>query len=275
MRRLALVVMVLFLVVEPIFAQEQIIFQMRDPGRDDRGAGGVLYPSHQVFVPGLFDLRKFTVLRDADNYYFDLTFTTVTNPFGAPEGYFHQRIEIYLDTSFPGGREDISFGQYKLQTSPEYGWEIRLSVAPFNESYLQLLTSQGTKKVTAGITSYLKLDGETIRVQVDQNLLPEQPKLWHYYVLVGAFDGLAPEFWRDVGVDPWALGGEKPPVFDLLAPKWGLRSQKSQLRRCTLHPVGTAWFGSLPWLVIILVAALLLGLVFWFVFLGRWFRARN
>lgn len=275
MRRLALVILSLLLAASFVSAQEKVIFQMRDPARDDQGAGGVLYPTHEVFVSGLFDLRKFAVLQDPDNYYFDLTFATVTNPFGAPEGYFHQRLEIYLDTTYPGGQEMISFGQYELKTSPKYGWEIRLSIAPFGESYLQIATEEGVRKVSEGISSFLKGDQQTIRVQMAKDLLPSSPDLWHYYVLVGSFDGLATEFWRDVGIDPWALGGEKPPVFDLLAPRWGLRSQRQQLRKGILYPVGKGWLGSLPWLIIALLAALCLGLIFWLVFYWRWLRVRN
>lgn len=275
MKRIGLAILILFIVVGRVKAQGQIIFQMADPAQDDRGAGGLLYPSHQVFVPGLFDLRKFTVLRDDEYFYFDFQFTNITNPFGAPEGYFHQRLEVYFDTNYPGGNEKITFAQYELETSPNYGWEACLSVAPFGEGYLEITTPTGTKRISTGVSSYVQPDEKTIRVQVEQALLPEPDRSWRYYVLVGSFDGLAPEFWRDLGINPWDVGGEGPPIFDLLAPRWGLRSQKRQLGKGVLHPMGPGWFGNLPWLLIVLVLALAVGIVFWGIYYWRWLHARN
>lgn len=274
MKRLALAFFILFFVTSGIKAQEQIIFEMGDPAQDDGGAGALLYPSHQVFVPGLFDLREFTVAVDQTHVYFDFQFTTLTNPFGAPEGYFHQRLEVYLDTVYPGGYEEITVAQHQLRTAPNYGWEARLGVAPFGESYLETSTPTG-QIVREGVSSYVQPDGKTIRVGVDRDLLPEPDRSWRYYVLVGSFDGLREGFWRDRGVDPWDVGGEGIPIFDLLAPRLGTKHQKLQLTKGVLHPVGPGWRGNLPWLLIVLVGALAVGVIFWGIYVWRWLNVRN
>lgn len=275
MNKYGLVILILLILAFGVRAQERVVFQMGDPPGDDWGAGDLRYPRHQVFVSGLFDLRKFVVVEEQKYVCFDFQFTTITNPFGAPEGYFHQRLEVYLDTSYPGGKEDIVFAQHELKTSPDYGWEVRLAVAPFEESYLEYSTPNQQRRVTEGISSYVQPDGKTIRVQVLKELLPEANRSWRYYVLVGSFDGLAEGFWRDLGINPWDVGGEGAPIFDLLAPRWGLRSQKHQLTEGVLHPVGPGWGGNLPWLLICLVAALAVGAVFWVIYLWRWLHARN
>lgn len=67
----------------------------------------MVYPSHEVFVPGLFDLLKFQVSVDQQFVFFDFQFAALTNPFRAPEGYFHQRLELYITTGVNPGPGEI------------------------------------------------------------------------------------------------------------------------------------------------------------------------
>lgn len=255
-------------------AQERIVFQMSDPIGDDFGAGKLAYPSHEVFSAGLFDLKKFSVAVDEDYVYFDFQFPVVTNPFQAPEGYFHQRLEVYIDTD-PGGNEEIIVGHYRFRTAPKFGWEVRLTVAPFGESRLYLQNTNEMQAFTDGVSSFLLKDEKTIRVQVDKKLLFEPTQEWRYYVLVGSFDGLALDLWRDLGDGSWQVDGEGPPVFDLLAPRWGTKSQKSQLNKALLYPVGLSWKSNLLWIKISLMIVLGAGVAFWSLFLWRWVNDRT
>lgn len=274
MRVLFLGILVIFLLLAPSARGGEIVFQMSDPTGDDYGAGKLNYPAHEVFVPGLFDLQKFVVSRDEENYYFDCRFSAVTNPFGAPEGFFHQLCHIYLDTMFPGGNEEIEIGGYTFLTTPDYGWEVHLRVAPFGESLLEL-TTDGTTTTRHKVTSLLLSDGKTIRTVVERSLLPEMAEPWRYYVLVGSFDGLESDLLRTYAQDLWGVSGEGPPIFDLLAPRWGIRSQKQQLLKSVLHPVGSGWQGNLPWLKLLLIFTAGLGLFFWGLYLWRWYNAQN
>src|SRR5690554_2553277 len=99
----------------------ETIARFRDAQGDDAGAGNLLYPDHRVYVPGLFDLLEFVVSQDEDNVYFDFQFAALTNPFQAPEGYFHQRIEVYIHTGLRLGRTALKVGSHNLQTAPELG----------------------------------------------------------------------------------------------------------------------------------------------------------
>ncbi len=211
---------------------------MKDPAGDDKGAGGLRYPAHDVFLPGLFDLREFRVSLDESMIFFDLKFSLVTNPFGAPEGYFHQRMEVYINTGSSAGLESILVGGHKLKTPPGLGWQIRILAAPFGETRLFLWSPAKVEQIEKGIKSFLREDGQTIRIAVEKQLLPKPQGAWNYYVLVGAFHGPGLGLWRDVGDDPlWQLQGEEIPVLDILAPRFGLKSQKRQLRSKILQPV--------------------------------------
>lgn len=272
MRKIGTILLIIVMFSLGVQAQEQEIFRMRDPKGDDFGAGALLYPNHAVYVPGLFDLQEFAVAFDQAYVYFDFQFAVLTNPFQAPEGYFHQRLEVYIDTEGPGGSESIQIGPYQFKTVPKMGWEVRLKVAPFGES--RLFVGEGSPQISEGVSCFVAPDGRTIRVQVDRTLLPEPNLSWRYYVLVGAFDGLSVDFWRDLGDGPWQVGGEGPPIFDLLAPRWGGKSQKAQLEEGLLRPVmGKApWMGYIKWG---LISTLGLGTVFGGFFLWRWNNGRT
>lgn len=251
-------------------AQPRTIFRRTDPKGDDYGAGKLVYPAHDVFVEGLFDLEEFRVDIDSESIYFNFIFMSLTNPFKAPEGYFHQRLDVYINLESEGNSL-IQFGNYKLKTSPQYGWQVRLVVAPFGETFIQM-EREGERWVSSEkIKSQVLKDGRTISVQVDKSMLPEPDESWRYYVLVGSFDGLAPGLLRDLGVDSWQLGGEGVPIFDILAPRWGSKSQKRQLTQGILYPVGPKDLRYLE-LVIVFIVFVLLVLMF---LLWRWYYGRT
>lgn len=234
MRSLILALLIVLLVTWGCGAERELLFRSRDPKGDDRGAGELLYPEHAVYQRGLFDLLNFEVSADAEHLYFDFKFAEVTNPFGAPEGYFHQRLEVFIRTEEQASREEIKFGRHRLQTNPGLGWDLRLSIAPFGESRIYA----GLQEIASDqVVSLVLPDQKTIRLKVPKDLLPHPNHAWGYYVLVGAFDGLAQDFIRDLGSGPWDVGGEGVPIFDLLAPRFSMPSQRAQLSKGILKPV--------------------------------------
>ncbi len=252
-------------------ARAEIIFRYSDPRGDDCGSGTLVYPSHEVYRPGLFDLRQFSVEQAGEDVRFDLRFAVISNPFRAPEGFFHQRLEVYIATGDGPASEEINIGRHRFRTAPGCGWQIRIAVAPFGESRLYRVEEGQVRGFPEGVYPELLEDGETIRVRVKADLLPEPLQTWRYYVLVGAFDGLAVDFWRDLGDGPWQVGGEGPPVFDLLAPRWGRRNQKRQLAAGVLYPVGGG--GSTAFVVAVLAIVGIISIAG--VFFRRWSRVRT
>ena len=145
---------------------------VQDPKGDDAGAGGLLYPAHGVYVPGLFDLLQFSLSSDSDHLYFDFQFAALTNPFQAPEGYFHQRLEVYVHTGTRLGRTEVEIGGWTFQTAPELGWDLRLSVALRRDQALRRWRRKPGAGFSEGVTSYSRPENGTIRVQVSSDLLP-------------------------------------------------------------------------------------------------------
>ena len=247
-------------------AEREVIVQIKDPRGDDRGAGDLLYPEHAVYVPGLFDLLKFELSQEDGHICFDFQFATLTNPFGSPEGYFHQRLEVYIRTGTDLGHREMEFGQHILYTHPDLGWDLRLSLAPFGESRLY----QGAEVLASGETldCFVLPDEKTIRLKVPSSLLPHPDHAWGYYVLVGAFDGLAKDFWRDLGEGIWQGKGEGGPVFGLLVPRFSLQGQSQQLGKGILYPVYKRQFEVIPWFAGGL-ALVVVGFFLWRWTLGR------
>lgn len=266
-RKLVVALLIMLALILGAQAQSPVIVRITDPRGDDWGGGALTYPDHQVYVPGLFDLQLFEVATDDEYIIFDFQFATLTNPFQAPEGYFHQRLEVYIRTGAQSGFGDMKVGAHQLKTSPDGSWDVRLSVAPFGESRLY---AQG-RVFTEEVSSLSLPESQTIRVQVKKNILPNPSPAWGYYVLVGSFDGLAVDFWRDLGEGPWEIGGEGFPIFDLLAPRWGSRSQENQLSKGVLYPISGGQTRSIWWLVGVLgLAVMAAGFYMW-----RWRRGRT
>lgn len=220
---------------------ERVFFSQADPAGDDRGAGTLLYPTHDAFAPhhGLYDLQHFRVSQRGEFILFELTFGAVTNPFSAPEGFYHQRVDIYMDTvPGEGSLQPFQPGP-QVRFHPSHPWDLRLRVAPFGgtrlHSYKDPVDSPGRGR---GLKTALLSDGKTIGVWVPVEVLGVPQRWWRYYVLVGGYDHFGPDEWRDVQREPspWFFGGVEgaesaPRVVDLLAPAWGWGSQARQLGR--------------------------------------------
>lgn len=255
----------------------KIVFTADDPAGDDNGPGTYTYPQDAAFTPrGLWDLRNFTVRQGAGKVTFLLKFGAVTNPWGAPEGFFHQRVDIYIDTTPGLGETRPARAGANVMFDPAYAWDVLVRVAPWGGSGLYKAEAghggagaEGTasssttggagaavRKVLGctpeGVRAGALQDGQTVAVQVPLAAIGAPQRNWRYYVLVGGYDGFGPDQYRLVmkAPGPWFFGGgddgnADPNVVDLLAPGGGKYSQKAQLgsfkvaenRQAVIHPI--------------------------------------
>ena len=180
-------------------AGRTIVFEMEDPTGDDYGPGSYVYPANQLFEPfkGIFDLQKFSVSYDAVNVFFDLTFTEVRNPLGAPEGFGHVLADIYISTSADTGNVLTFREGANVQFAKVFPWQYFLRVGPWHMTSLYQHTDETSSLgLREGVSAVLLPDQKTVRVAVARDLIGVPEEDWKYYVLIGSQDGYGPDEYR-------------------------------------------------------------------------------
>lgn len=234
--------------------ESETYFTMTDPAGDEHGYGTYQYPTNIAFQPyqGLFDMLQFQVKAGHGGLIcFDTVFRKMTNPWAAPEGFIHQNLRIFIDTIPNQGATVLPERGASVAFNPKYAWDVCLKVVGWGNS--QLITVAGHVLQVKPLKVELLGDGRTIRVRVPENTIGKPASNWHYYVLVGSYDGFGEDFFRKVAPEPgeWVIGGGtgkklEPRVMDLLAPVKGKHRQDNQLHSfdpdtgqlAELYPVG-------------------------------------
>lgn len=244
------------------YNKEQAIFAMNDPKGDDHGPGIYQYPIDSIFDPKKdhFDLNRFSFSSQRNNYYFDITFPLVTNPWGASEGFSHTIVHIYISDDPDTGRIEPFKPGANVIFDPSNPWRYLIKVVSFNNAAVYRASDfAGAAGQKTGVSAKLKPDGKTIRVIVSKQLLPGEPYKWKYYVLVGSQDGLGPDNFRVVRakVGQYNFGGGtdtdySPNVIDLLAaPKEQEKMLSSysvtQRIQAVIRPVGPSDISQSAW----------------------------
>ncbi|MDD2200729.1 MAG: glucodextranase DOMON-like domain-containing protein [Firmicutes bacterium] len=219
--------------------QERIIWEAVDPEGDDHGPGTYIYPTNPAFAPfsGIFDLTGFKVSCDDENVYFDTELANISNIWNAPEGFSHQLINVFIDTTPGAGRTDTLKEGALVSFMPQYAWDVKIKIMGWGGSRVYF-ASDGD--VSGGRSEGLSVEalpnGKTIRAAVSQTVIGEPLDSWKYYVLVGSQDGYGLDNFRPVmgEAGQWVFGGGSdlninPNVIDILAPENGPYSQESQL----------------------------------------------
>lgn len=203
---------------------ETVLFEMYDPSGDDYGNGKLTYPTHQAFAPfrDLFDLISFKVTETEEYLLMDVSFSQITNPWKAPEGFFHQHVLVFINT------EELGADYYKpldLRFDKTYEYVIR--IAPWSLSSLTNFNGDELADLTATM-----LNNKTIRAFIPLEKLKQPQKTWEYIVVCGGYDPFGKDFFREVILSgsQWEFGGEqKWPIVDILATSFGGTGQKKQL----------------------------------------------
>lgn len=238
-------------------AEPVVVLDMDDPVGDDYGPGTYVYPTHKAFVPGLFDLTHFKVSHDPEYVYFDATFQEVTNPWNAPEGFSHQLVNIYIDTTPGAGRTDTLRKGALVAFDRKYAWDLFIKAIGWGGC--RVFTAQDAAQargISDGLSASVLADGKTVRIAVPKVVIGEPARSWAYYVLVGSQDAFGDDDFRPVmeKAGSWVFGGGSdlevdPNVIDMLAPARGRGSQERLLGSYNLER------GSLAILVPVFAAA--------------------
>ena len=219
--------------------QALVVWEADDPVGDDDGPGTYTYPTNPAFSPfsGIFDLTEFRVLHDSDNVYLEVVVAGIANTWNAPEGFSHQLVNVYVDTTPNAGRVDtLRDGPFVLFDS-RHAWDMNIKIMGWGGTRVHFASDDmSSSGVYDGVFAEALPDGKTIRAALPKKVVGEPSGAWKYYVLVASQDGYGPDNHRPImaKAGAWVFGGGSdldvnPNVIDILAPESGPRSQHSQL----------------------------------------------
>ncbi|MGA9118725.1 MAG: amylo-alpha-1,6-glucosidase, partial [Bacteroidota bacterium] len=209
-----------------------VLVDQTDPPFDDVGTGQYVYPQSPLFVPGSFDLLRFTVRADSTDAYFTLRLRALSNPGWHPEyGFQLTYVAIAIDQNAPAGagRQDIPANSgFTLPPGSGYerlilvGGGVRIEDAAGSTLAAYIPSPADTTRPLGNI-----LNG-TISFSVPLRFLGSPSGDWRYTVLAGGQDdhggaGLGEFRTVEREAGEWHGGGKKTDgesnVYDTLQTK--------------------------------------------------------
>jgi hypothetical protein len=243
-------------IVVPDIGTPRLVGRFDDPSGDDHGPGKYVYPEDAVFLPGSYDLRRVTILKDSADliFWIDLG-AAIRNPWGSPIGLSIQTIDIYIDRD-PGrgtGRRTLLEGR-NAALPRGMGWESALWIEGWNQ---QLLVPDGetglTPRERVRVRVAVDARGRVIVKAPLEALGDGDPARWGYSIVILSQESYPADGVRRVrDVDPrasqWRLGGgpldvTHTRIVDALLPAEATRAQESLLGSYKALPEATESVG--------------------------------
>lgn len=230
------------LVVQPSYMADKVL-EVNDPSGDDKGQGTLRYPTNPVFKPGVFDMLKFTVLQDKEYIYLQIQVKDLGgNPWGGPNGFCLQHIQVYIKTT--DNTLPVNTSTMGLYVNLAPGWNYALAAVPgwgntpFPDGEVSALFKADGSLIADEYNNatlfdvYAFTNANIIEVKIAKSLLGDTGNIgnWIWYVFLTSYDGFGEKKIRGIQAgDPgeWAFGGGdpqallanvQPKVVDLLAP---------------------------------------------------------
>ncbi|MGB9856996.1 MAG: glucodextranase DOMON-like domain-containing protein [Dictyoglomaceae bacterium] len=208
-----------------------VYFSIDDPSGDDYGWGKVVYPTANVFKPGVFDITHVEMGKSKDQIVFRIKIRgELENPWNSPVGVSVQTIDIYINDgtgkvlyykALPGRNADI----------PE-GWNKAIWAEGWYPAFVEpILDEKGkvTLKDTKGVVQVMAEPTERmIIISVPQKILGTPSPDWKILIIMCGQEGYPrPGNWRVREVEEtakqWRFGGGDdfygdPNIIDMIVP---------------------------------------------------------
>lgn len=201
----------------PDFGLAEVILDIEDPEKDDHGPGSYVYPTDPVFLPQVFDLKRFQVGMEGEDMVFRFEFYgPVPNPWGSPNGLALQTIDVYIDRDpgkGTGARLLLPGRNAALQKG--FGWEVALWAEGWTPG-VYAPDERGKPKPVPGASLRIAVNPNqrTVLLRVPKRVFGADfdPRQAAYLAVVLSQEGFpSPGVWRVRDVLPqaaqWRLGG--------------------------------------------------------------------
>ena len=160
------------------------VFSMSDPEHDDTGDGDYVYPKHTDFAKGVFDLRRFAVLKDNHNAFFRITMSQLTTPvsYGSSDEQFTPCIVIainYGDT----GKRSLQHKLHGVHLPAGEGYDVKLNIG----SAVSLSNNLGKVFYTTPdiVYDFISTNDRSIEISIPKSIIGEPDEDWRYFVGIG------------------------------------------------------------------------------------------
>ncbi|MDM7275193.1 MAG: glucodextranase DOMON-like domain-containing protein [Thermoprotei archaeon] len=198
---------------------QKTLISIADAEEDDRGPGYYGYPANPVFKPGVFDIVKFEVIDLGEAIRFAVSFKDLGgNPWGGPNGFSLQNIQIYVRTTQAGLPARTDTLGLNVAFSSSFAWHFAIIIVPGWEEKMAPegqrsgILLYGSSIVQDGVLT-ISVSGNTIMASVNKKALVDVENIasWTITVMVASYDGFGPNRVRTVGPTggEWVLNGTK------------------------------------------------------------------
>mgnify|MGYP001772505696 CR=1 FL=1 len=217
---LALTLLALAILASSLASSSQrVLISVSDPEGDDRGPGYYGYPANPVFKPGVFDIVGFQVIDEGARLTFAVTFKELGgNPWGGPNGFSLQNIQVYVRTTQTGLPSRTDTLGLNIVFAPSFAWHFAIIIVPgWEEKIVPVGQRSGIYYYGYNITQdgvlTIGVEGNTIKASVDKKALIDVDNVasWTIVVAVASYDGFGPNRVRPAGPTggEWVLNGTK------------------------------------------------------------------
>jgi len=199
--------------VVPELGLDKPLVDVIDATGDDYGPGTYVYPSNAVFVPGSFDIQRFSVYSTKENVIFQVRLGSITNPWNSPVGLSLQILDVYIDSDPGKGRKALlpGRGAYVEEGSR---WDYAVTVDGWEQSVYAGSSSGEPVKIGAPQVKVNEVE-RTVNIYIPKQLVSFDASKAGYLCVVMGQDGYAPpSMWKVRSVQSqateWQFGGAKP-----------------------------------------------------------------
>lgn len=190
-----IIIIILFCTI--YISNADVIISIDDPIGDDYGKGSIIYPEHEMFDPGIFDITGFTISQKNEDYVFMINLNGKVNSvkhdefeysYNLAEDFILPLVHIYIDKDHVEGSGFTKMiNGTNANISQENAWEQVLVIASMAERYRgELERSQPEIAHNAIIPESIDIsrDKKSIEVTIPKKILGELDKKWGFTILM-------------------------------------------------------------------------------------------
>jgi hypothetical protein len=201
----------------PDLGTTTLVLDIQDPEGDDHGPGSYTYPLDAVFAPGNFDVLKFQMGFDEDDFVFKFSMRgPIENSWDSPNGLSLQTLDVYIDTNGDGRGGVALLPGRNLSLLEGYTWDYAITVEGWTPGIF-VPGDEGPQQVASASEFLILVDPgqREVTIRVPKVFLGDNPEDWK----VGAL-ALSQEGFPSAGVmrardvtpvaEQWRIGGAPP-----------------------------------------------------------------